>query len=142
MLRRAAALRARAARGHARALSTTSAPALPDYNTSVNVKRWAVTLLCAAWSGRDSGRFGSPHTQVKDIKLARPKPVARRRAADGTWQGLKDLRARLAAEGSLVGDTLGDMETDEDFQAASRNLKAHGPAAERRSCPLVLHFAM
>mmetsp|Transcript_24398 Transcript_24398/g.75229 ORF Transcript_24398/g.75229 Transcript_24398/m.75229 type:complete len:435 (+) Transcript_24398:165-1469(+) len=99
MLRRAAALRARAARGHARALSTTSAPALPDYNTSVN---------------------------VKDIKLARPKPVARRRAADGTWQGLKDLRARLAAEGSLVGDTLGDMETDEDFQAASRNLKAHG----------------
>ena len=41
------------------------------------------------------------------IKLG-PKPV-KRKPARGDWQGLKDLRARLAAEGSLVDDTLHDM---------------------------------
>ena len=69
---------------------------------------------------------------MKNIKLARPTAVKRRRAADGTWQGLKDLRARLAAEGSLVNDTLGDMETDEDFQAASGAPRGETGRVDRR----------
>ena len=68
----------RAARRLARrGAAPLSTRSLPDYNTPVDTAK---------------------------IKLSRPKPV-KRKPARGDWQGLKDLRARLAAEGSLVDDT-------------------------------------
>mmetsp|Transcript_12419 Transcript_12419/g.36925 ORF Transcript_12419/g.36925 Transcript_12419/m.36925 type:complete len:436 (+) Transcript_12419:183-1490(+) len=69
---------------------------LPDYNTDVN---------------------------VADIRL--PKP-ARRAPAEGSWEGLKNLRARLAAEGSLKEATLRDMATDAEFQETAKRLKRDG----------------
>ena len=50
----------------------------------------------------------------------------KRKPARGDWQGLKDLRARLAAEGSLVDDTLHDMKHDKDFQLTAKKLREEG----------------
>ena len=83
-------------RRHARAALSTRS--LPDYNTPVDTAK---------------------------IKLSRPKPV-KRKPARGDWQGLKDLRARLAAEGSLVDDTLNDMKNDKDFQLTAKKLREEG----------------
>jgi len=83
-------------RRHARAALSTRS--LPDYNTPVDTAK---------------------------IKLSRPKPV-KRKPARGDWQGLKDLRARLAAEGSLVDDTLNDMKHDKDFQLTAKKLREEG----------------
>ena len=102
----------RAARRLARRPLSTAA-ALPDYNTPVDTAR---------------------------IKLARPKQV-RREPRDGAWQGLKDLRKRLAEEGSLVDATLDDMRHDADFQLTAKKLRESGQRKltleekkERRRC--------
>ena len=85
----------------ARRLSTRS---LPDYNTQVDV------------------------ANIRLSKPKRPPPTKRRKAADGEWQGLKDLRARLKAEGSMVDQTLVDMESDADFQRTLKAYKEKGAA--------------
>ena len=104
-LRPARALRASVGaprRTAGRGLSTT--PNLPDYNTQVDV------------------------ANIR-LKPTRQTPAAkRRRAADGEWQGLKDLRARLKAEGSMVDQTLEDMKNDTEFQATARAYKQKGQA--------------
>ena len=78
----------------------------------------------AALSTRSLPDYNTPVDTAK-IKLSRPKPV-KRKPARGDWQGLKDLRARLAAEGSLVDDTLNDMKHDKDFQLTAKKLREEG----------------
>lgn len=94
------------------------------------LRRQSARLASTAAARERLPDYGSTSVDVASHRLAPAKrrPVAKRRAADGNWQGLKDLRARLKAEGSLVDQTLADMEADEEFQRTARNLKAKGQA--------------
>ncbi|KAJ8602336.1 hypothetical protein CTAYLR_004209 [Chrysophaeum taylorii] len=63
---------------------------------------------------------------VANIRLGKPTRYARKR--EGAWVGLEGLEERIAAEGSLVRETLRDMETDEEFQLTAKRLREEGAA--------------
>jgi len=70
---------------------------------------------------------------VAEIRLPKPSkkgaPPPKKtyaRATEGAWAGLDGLDARIAAEGSLVSDTLREMENDAEFQLTAKRLREEG----------------
>lgn len=76
----------------------TARPDLPDYNTSVDV-----------------------HSHKLTRPTARPKPSA---STAKRWEGLKDLAERT--KGSLIPDTLKEMENDPEFKMTLEKLNKIG----------------
>lgn len=61
---------------------------------------------------------------VANIRLSKPKQYGRKR--EGSWEGLSGLEGRIAEKGSLVTETLRDMENDEEFNLTAKRLREEG----------------
>jgi len=63
---------------------------------------------------------------VASIRLSRPKRAPPKK--EGSWVGLPGLEERIKKEGSLINETLREMDGDEEFKLTAKRLKEHGQA--------------
>lgn len=70
--------------------------------------------------------YGKTRVDVANIRLTKPRRHGI--AKEGKWTGLSGLNDRIAKEGSLVKETLRDMEEDEEFQLTAKRLREQGQA--------------
>ncbi|KAK3612503.1 hypothetical protein CHS0354_024473 [Potamilus streckersoni] len=88
------------------------------------VKEWSSKVLKYRWYSSKEQPDYNTDVNIHEHKLKRPEGSRKKQIK--AWDGLEDLKART--KGSLIPDTLKEMEESEEFQLTVKKLKEMGQA--------------